>query len=726
MEEKLQFKISSALKNLIWKELITDKYVAIFELVKNSFDAYAEKVHVNFLKNKIIIQDDWKWMNIDDIRNKWLVVAYSAKADDSEDRGYRDFRNKIKVRKSFAGAKWIWRFASDSLGKTLKLTSIKEEANPKIEQIVIEWELFEENSKNEFINIRVDHRTLETNPYVGLQHWTVLEITNLREERTEKDLNELSNKLKRLINPMQTDKDDIFEIYLNDKKIENFIFEKLWLKTTQITVSISNNWETITTDLIDRWEHIYKIKEKNPWKTTLNDINVVLFFMSPSIKRFFLREVWLSTVEFWSIFLYKNGFRVYPFWEPNEDAFWLDKRKTQWYARFLWTRDLFWRIEINNNRDDFKESTSRDWGLIKTKAYSDLQDFLINFAIKRFEIYVVEALDWIYKKDQDIEYSPENKQNEIKKMVEKLTWNKDFIEMEFSYGIIEKIEERSQKWIQWATDLLKIEAKKSWNARIMNAIKKIEKNQEAQGIEIQKKDIIIERSDEQISALRKFSTENFENLKSYHHQILISSKIIDNYILCCFNKLRDFADEKLESYLQKIKKENDKIKTIARFATGSWMNSWATKTVKSLNSFIVQYLKNDYIPVASDWLNIQIIENIKDDFRLSFRSFDISMVFDNLLDNAKKAKAKQCIIELNWDSNLVEILIKDDWKWIDKKFIDNIEKIFDLKTSSTDGAGIWLFHVKQIVNDLNWNITVNENLNKKWVTFTLIFTKNAN
>ena len=35
------FKISAALKDLIGKELITDEFVAVFELVKNSFDANA-------------------------------------------------------------------------------------------------------------------------------------------------------------------------------------------------------------------------------------------------------------------------------------------------------------------------------------------------------------------------------------------------------------------------------------------------------------------------------------------------------------------------------------------------------------------------------------------------------------------------------------------------------------------------------------------------------------
>ena len=46
--EQMRFKISSALKDLIGKDLITNDNVAIFELVKNSYDAYATKVEITF------------------------------------------------------------------------------------------------------------------------------------------------------------------------------------------------------------------------------------------------------------------------------------------------------------------------------------------------------------------------------------------------------------------------------------------------------------------------------------------------------------------------------------------------------------------------------------------------------------------------------------------------------------------------------------------------------
>lgn len=55
MEDTLQFKISSALKDLVGKDLITSDNVAIFELVKNSYDAYANHVVITFQKTKSLL-----------------------------------------------------------------------------------------------------------------------------------------------------------------------------------------------------------------------------------------------------------------------------------------------------------------------------------------------------------------------------------------------------------------------------------------------------------------------------------------------------------------------------------------------------------------------------------------------------------------------------------------------------------------------------------------------
>jgi len=109
MAKNIRFKISSGLKNLIGRELITDELIAIFELVKNSFDAHATTVTLTFENllgennSKITITDNGKGMSYDDLINKWLFVAYSAKSEGVEDSG--EYRDKINSKRLYAGAK---------------------------------------------------------------------------------------------------------------------------------------------------------------------------------------------------------------------------------------------------------------------------------------------------------------------------------------------------------------------------------------------------------------------------------------------------------------------------------------------------------------------------------------------------------------------------------------------------------------------------------------------
>jgi len=129
------FKISSALKNLIGGDLITDNFVAVFELVKNSFDARATEVIITFenlysTDAKIIIQDNGKGMDYTDLTEKWLFLGYSGKRDGTE-----DYRDKINSGRIYAGAKGVGRFSCDRLGKYLNLISKSELPNSKIENV---------------------------------------------------------------------------------------------------------------------------------------------------------------------------------------------------------------------------------------------------------------------------------------------------------------------------------------------------------------------------------------------------------------------------------------------------------------------------------------------------------------------------------------------------------------------------------------------------------------
>jgi len=158
MSNDLEFKISTGLKDIIGKDLITDEFIAVFELVKNSYDAFAKNVKITIEEDRLIIADNGKGMSLDDLRNKWLFVAYSAKKDESEDVNTKkeSYRDIIQERKHYAGSKGIGRFSSDRLGKLLTIKT-RNNTSKNVEELKIDWSKFEKDQNDTFETIKVSN-----------------------------------------------------------------------------------------------------------------------------------------------------------------------------------------------------------------------------------------------------------------------------------------------------------------------------------------------------------------------------------------------------------------------------------------------------------------------------------------------------------------------------------------------------------------------------------------
>lgn len=76
----LHFDVSSGLKSVLGGELITNDEVAIFELVKNSFDASASRVDIYFDDETIVVADNGSGMTEEDIQKSGysLLTPQSA------------------------------------------------------------------------------------------------------------------------------------------------------------------------------------------------------------------------------------------------------------------------------------------------------------------------------------------------------------------------------------------------------------------------------------------------------------------------------------------------------------------------------------------------------------------------------------------------------------------------------------------------------------------------
>ena len=414
---ELFFSVKAGIKNIVGKDLIADDNIAIFELVKNSYDAYASKVIITFEDNKIIIADDGKGMSIDDIEKKWLALAYSAKKNGDEDNGIdqtflerrKSYRDHIQEKRKYAGAKGIGRFSCDRLGEELLLSTKKINTNT-IEQLKIDWKDFEKQDNIDFSKIKITHNSFHEDETSiafpnNAKSGTILEITKTSLWDRAKILS-LKHSLEKLINPFSDDNDFSIEIICNgeltnDKEeelerekvngiIQNSILDIIKLKTTKVEVKVDSN--KVITKIIDRGILIYHISEENKNSSLIDNLEINLFFLNRSAKINFKKRMNLDAVNYGSIFLFKNGFRVQPYGNMGDDSWGLDFRAQQGYNRFLGTRNLFGQVSIfTDNTEEFKEVSNREGGLVETIGFKLLKD-IFEKAHRRLERYVVGVL----------------------------------------------------------------------------------------------------------------------------------------------------------------------------------------------------------------------------------------------------------------------------------------------------------------------------------------------
>lgn len=769
------FKISSALKNLIGSDLITDNFVAVFELVKNSFDAHATEVKISFENiysndAKIIIQDNGKGMDYEDLTNKWLFLAYSAKRDGTE-----DYRDKIKSGRIYAGAKGVGRFSCDRLGKYLNLITISEIPNSKIENIFVDWNKFEQNQKTEFTQIPVEHRILQKTKY-DLKKGTILEITGVTAEFWNREnFRKLKEKLSKLIRPDLNKSDEVqkFKIILSvpdeiqqdneilkkleketksdiqqyystvNGEIKNFVFNELDIKTTKIESSIDEKG-IITTRLTDRENYVYEIKERSEYRL-LSNVGITLYFLNRSAKITFNKRTGVEHVDFGSLFIYKNGFRIYPYGERGDDSLGIDNRQTQGYARYIGLRSLIGEISIQGENYELRETTSRGDGLLKNKTYHELvnkEDGYLIKILRRLEKYVIDVTEWgVNTEDETENLSSEKVKENLVKLIANISDDKSIQSLKYNEDIINLIAGKEEKSAKKLVKNFKRIAEESDNPNLLKDAHRLEKTLESAinaKVSAEKEALIKDEAkkkaeeelEQQISetlfAKSILGSETKELLSVQHHIYRHSaqhiSALIDNLISAINN---DSSKEKILGIASQIAFENKKTITVSQFILKANFNTNVAKINTDVIKFINEYVFNVYkeykfLALNNRNLNISVSTPKNLSFTMTFMPIELVIIIDNLLNNSFKAKAKN--VKLLWESNSSSIIVLhiiDDGIGIPDKYIS---KIFEFGFTTTGGSGLGLYHTKQTIESIGGSISVNNKL-EHGVEFILKFEK---
>lgn len=741
----MSFRISAGLKNIIGRDLISDRFIAVFELVKNSYDAGASRVTISFDKHendyqKIIIFDDGCGMNYEDIIHKWLFVAYSEKKEQNRSSSYRE-----KIKREVAGAKGVGRFSCDRLGEKLRLLT-KTNKDSLVHVVDIDWNQFEYDDTKEFMEVPVSYTTLQKFPN-SLVQGTMLIIDNLREQWNREDILRLKISLMKLISP-DADKGELpFEIEIkadnekeNDKKaiekknvnydrdivnglIHNDVFEKLNLKTTNIEVKVSADGKNIQTELSDRGQYIFTITENNRDYFLLKDIHISVFYLNRSAKVSFTRQMGgVQPVNYGSIFVYKNGFRINPYGDPGQDFFNIDKRKAQGYNRFLGTREIMGRISIKGNNRQFVETSSRAHGFIKTPAFDMLSVLFLEKVLKVLEKYVVNIINWgePLKTDPGHTISP----NEVgDKIISQFVTNinpEDIIDIKYNPELLKKNSTiKNSNNITSSLKKLEAVAEHTKDVGLLNLAKSVKTRTEAiliENIELEKENKIkskdlektvkeIKAREKQVYFLKGITNQKVENLINGMHSVYTLTEATRGNIeflreIIVNSNIQNKAT--VLEVLADIHQSNQKANKMAELAI---KGNQALKQIgsNSINDFLRQYIEADLVLKG---LSYKVISEDKP-YNCKFDSSSIGVILDNIASNSIKAGARTLEIRLDENEKNVIISFTDDGRGLSNNIDSSMLFEWGMSANSQlQGFGIGLYHIKQLVTEMKGKVKI--------------------
>lgn len=224
---------------LLGEELIKSPVMAIYELVKNSYDADAKKVDVFFrnIENSdeaaIIIEDDGTGMTNEIIEDVWLEPGSDYRKPVNSQSGLREFTKSPLFDRVPMGEKGVGRFAVHKLGSKILLITrpllieFDEENNEIISktladyeiQLYINWKDFSQSKHLSDIPIKWKVKKDQSEFRFKENNGTYIHLSGLKESWTKGMARQLKGQTLSMLSPKV--KEESFKINLN--------FDNQWL-----------------------------------------------------------------------------------------------------------------------------------------------------------------------------------------------------------------------------------------------------------------------------------------------------------------------------------------------------------------------------------------------------------------------------------------------------------------------------------------------------------------
>jgi signal transduction histidine kinase len=461
-----------------------------------------------------------------------------------------------------------------------------------------------------------------------------------------------------------------------------------------------------------------------------------LYYLNQSAKVTFARRVGLPSIQFGSVFLFRNGFRVYPVGEDGDDWFGFNRRKQQGYSRFLGTREVIGRVDVFGSEEDFQEASSRNQGLIATLAVNELRKAVMDHGLKRLEKYVV-PVSWVDRADANSEdlsrLMTDPGRARVSAAVANLVDSDEIELVAYSRRLIGLLNERSGEFESSLVSLRAI-AEKTNDTKLLKQLEVAEKRfdelrrseAEARQVADRERQAAKEATERAETAEAEAETErrrahflesivslDTSTILNLHHQVTIYAVDVAQQIenlLTSTSGQKTIPRETVLKAIEQMAFLNRKILAVTRFAARANFKLDSEKIETDIAAFLADYIEQIATTAGSARLRIQVT-NTHPGLTLRFKPIDASIIVDNLISNARKARASNIKFEISpLDRKGVLVRVCDNGHGFSKG--TSRTRIFEMGYTTTQGSGLGLYHVRQVLGEIGGSIELDENTEK--------------
>ncbi|MBP5561582.1 MAG: ATP-binding protein [Muribaculaceae bacterium] len=716
----MPFRPYARLMNVIGDQLITDKKVAVIEIIKNSYDADASVVKVRFCNMSnvgynslpkeeqayIEIEDNGCGMSLDVIKNVWLRPATPNKFDKKKRHNLTTEKGRI-----VQGEKGIGRFAIHKLGEKIELyTKAKGENEVKLEMNFVD---FNPDDANLF-NQPADYKLLDevaNNWYVQdpservtRESGTIIRIYNIRELWSINDYKELYQNIQRMMPPVDENARLLGVNFVQDFTIEMYRDEKLYVDEDVRTFAdvIERAQFSMIGTVDENGDVHFQYKSLSPRRFFADTLNL-LDDSALSIRNYSLYGTkWFKdndrspqcgpfSFTFYAfdlknkdltildkdlerfikenfVFVMRDGIRVYPYGEKGIDWLDLDKLRSTYRAgQFISYNDLTGFVYISQEQNPLLKDATNRQGLVNDRGcYNDFKSLTTAVTeIFNYEIKIDKNKKAIQKR-VPINKSNEALQSSLLRLQKSLEKSKDLETLELS----NKFFDAYKKHIGVITD-------------------RMETVEDLAGL-----GMAVEKSSHDSIRILSLMAQNVKSFKKK----LITHKYQEQDLIELF--------EELEENLNIVHEDMQMIQPLFKIQRQSIKNV----SIKECISKVIRYFRNDI-----DGKIATNLDKIEDDLVIRTNAGLILQILINLIDNAiywlGKSGNPEKKIHFAISLSNRTLIVGDNGNGIREDVVPLVfNEFFSMKSN---GRGLGLYIVRELLSRINAQIAVIENPTEK-------------